>query len=245
LVETPFRNDAAECLREGGFWSEALALETPGLLDWASETLEKGRTLTALCSQYPRRWEAYGPPVFHAQNLGALGAEPRYLGVVGSRTAPSQALQFARDVGIEASRLGFVVVSGGAQGCDLAAISQASASLEILPHGQFPEPCPHLCRLSARALHERFTVEGAMERNALIYGCGPHTVIAHAIHKKGGTWAGCADALRRRLSRLVVRDSPSDLGLRSLIALGGIPLHDPTLLADALSKPEIQMRLPV
>lgn len=121
-------------------------------------------------------------------------------------------------------------------GCDRAAVLGAASAMEIVPYGldlrrKLP---PGRCRLSASAPGAEFTSAAAMERNALIYAASEHTVVISARFKEGGTWIGATEALRRKLTRLVVRRSPSDAASRALIALGAIPLDRPEDLQLAL-----------
>jgi predicted Rossmann fold nucleotide-binding protein DprA/Smf involved in DNA uptake len=62
-----------------------------------------------------------------------------------------------------------------------------------------------------------------MERNTLLYAFSEITVLAHARFKEGGSWHGAVNALRRRLTHLLV---PNDgqLAHRALIALGAHPI---------------------
>jgi hypothetical protein len=82
-----------------------------------------------------------------------------------------------------------------------------------------------------------------MERNALIYAAADQTVVAHARFKVGGTWTGATDALRRRRTRLLIREDPTDPALRALICLGGRPLRQPSQLEDALNASDLQPQL--
>lgn len=239
---------ASEALREAGFWAEALVLEGDGLLDWAREQFDLGSVLTAVDNEYPCRWVRVlgtgAPPALW--RLGAVSASPS-LSIVGSRDIPNSVGQFCHRVGREASRLGFSVVSGRAEGCDRAAAGGARAAggdvIEILPHGIALTRTPVAgCLLSVCAPEEPFSAATAMERNALIYAASSHTVIGHSRFKEGGTWTGAIHASRARLSSLIVRRSP-DIAMRSLVALGGAWLDSPAGLASAIKTQRPQREL--
>ncbi|MEA2553228.1 MAG: hypothetical protein QOJ65_1404 [Fimbriimonadaceae bacterium] len=82
-----------------------------------------------------------------------------------------------------------------------------------------------------------------MERNALLYALGDAALIVRAQFKTGGTWHGAIDAHRRRLTRLIVREDPSNPAHRALVALGAVPLSRPEELALALRAGPMQGEL--
>ncbi len=142
-VRAPSIDDATEALRLDGLWSEAMALESDGLLSWASEVVcadgfRFARVVTAASDCYPSRLRsvlgASAPPA-----IWVHGAIPFFddgvcvrplpcLAVVGSREVSKSVRSFAEEVGAEARRLGYVVVSGGAKGCDRAAVRGACST---------------------------------------------------------------------------------------------------------------------
>ncbi len=233
-------------LRRAGLWSEALALEAPGLLDSAETLIVKGLALTAACSRYPQRWLRFefAPPAVHCVGLECVSAGTPFLSVVGSRNVPRSLLSFAAAVGVAAEELGYQVVSGGANGCDMAAVSGCTRHIELLPRGLFAHQSAITgAAFSTRPLGEPFSVAAAMERNALIYAASEHSVVIHARFKRGGTWTGATEAIRRKLSQLLVREDPTNAAHRALTYLGAIPLQTPQGLASALEASGSQMRL--
>lgn len=232
-------------LRKEGLWPEALAWESPGVASWGERQVDLGRALTAEHEEYPKRWidrlGAAAPPALWLGGEVALPKGP-LLSVVGSRRVDSPILDFARAVGLAASALGYVVVSGGAEGCDQAAISSASA-IEILPHGSECPKRADLWTLSARAPGEPFSRIAAMERNALIYAASEFSVVCHARLREGGTWHGAIEANRRRLTRLGVRLDPTDPASRALCGLGAVPIASPADLAEAIASGQPQASL--
>ncbi|MFI5384636.1 MAG: DNA-processing protein DprA [Fimbriimonadales bacterium] len=239
---------APEALREAGRWAEALVLESPGLLDWASSIVEGGRVLSVVDGGYPCRWARVlgcsAPPILW--KTGELAPLPS-VSVVGSRIVPSVVSRFCHRAAREAARLGFAVFSGRAEGCDRAAaagaLSIGGAVVEVLPNGIGLVRSPaHSCMLSVCAPDEPFSSAAAMERNVLIYAASSHTIIGQARFKEGGTWHGAVHAARSRLSSLIVRRS-DDIAMRSLAALGGLWLDSPSDLALALKSPAPQREL--
>jgi predicted Rossmann fold nucleotide-binding protein DprA/Smf involved in DNA uptake len=148
-------------------------------------------------------------------------------------------------VAAEAVRLGHVVVSGGAVGCDRAAASGTPRNrlIEILPCGLDLRPSGRGCQLTVCAPDEEFCTGTAMERNALIYAASDFTFVGEARFREGGTWTGAVEAHRRSLCRLLVREDEHNQALRALTALGAVPLASAAGLEVALSATEPQRRL--
>jgi len=228
--------DAPAVLAEAGLWEEACLLGQRGLLAWASEYAPQA--LTPICDGYPAGWlttPSISPPAVWFR--GALPTLPM-LGVVGSRSVKGPVARFAAQVGAEAARLRYAVVSGGAVGCDTFGVAGAlragGEAVRILPCGFATVAQGEACDISACAPHDLFSTGGAMERNALIYGAASATVVVHARFREGGTWHGATDALRRRVGRIVVREDASSPAHRAMVALGAAPLGLPGQLAEVL-----------
>lgn len=241
-------DDPVGALRAGGMTLAATILETPGLLEWAEETVASEATLTAATEGYPLRWfEAFGdlapPALWRAGPLPLVG----WVGGVGSREVSEEILDFMGGVGAQAAALGRGIVSGGAAGCDTAAEGAALAAdgpvLRLLPHGLLLRTADDgATQLSLAAPREAFSRGLAMERNALIYAAADATVVGHARMRQGGTWHGATDALRRRLGRLLVR-SDGNPAARALGALGAEEIADPAELGVLLAKGPPQRNL--
>lgn len=224
-------------------------LEAPGELAWGEENA--ARAMSPLCAGYPAGWRTMGdaapPALWHR---GVIVERP-LLGAVGSREVGPAPLAFAEEIGATAIRLGYGLVSGGAEGCDTSAAQGALGAggpiVRILPHGlslwrlddAFYSGV-ECCDLSVCAPDEPFSTGTAMERNALIYAAGEATVVAHARYKVGGTWHGAVEAIRRHRGLLMVRDdhtppTPMSPAHRALAALGATILTDATKLESALA----------
>ena len=231
---------AAELLRKHGLWEEAVALDTPVLIEAASAEVTSGRVLTSVDDGYPIRWlERLADGAPPALWISGSVSKTRYIGIVGSRQVDDVTRRFAAAIGSEAVELGFGVVSGGAIGCDQAGaqggLTAGGVVVEILPHGIDLYRTQDRCGLAVCPPHEEFTRANAMERNTLIYAASEQTVVVHARFKEGGTWIGAAEANRRRLCQLIVRDDGSP-GNRALISLGGTGIEHPEQLGQALER---------
>jgi predicted Rossmann fold nucleotide-binding protein DprA/Smf involved in DNA uptake len=230
---------ASAALRESGHWAEALVLDSPGVLAWAEAKVNLGRVLSASDAAYPSRWlrvlGSAAPPVLW--RAGEISSWPS-ISLVGSRIISQAVSRYCYQVGRQAVRIGFSLVSGRAEGCDRSGAAGARSLsenvVELLPHGiKLIRPPESGCYLSVCAPNEPFSTAAAMERNALIYAASSHTVIGHSRFKEGGTWVGALHASRSRLSTLVVRRS-EEVAMRSLVALGGVWLDSPVGLGVAL-----------
>lgn len=251
--------DAVKGLRRRGLRDEALALETPGLLDWVERRVRAGVVLTAASQAYPSGWirKLGGSAPAALWKRGELPSGP-FLAVVGSRRVGFEERLFAREIGAEAVRLGYAVVSGAAAGCDRAA-ARGTAEMwlkrsrtyderratyddgaemplvEILPCGMSSRRERFSgCVLSPFACKEEFSGPNAMRRNALIYSVADAAVVVHAHFGEGGTWRGAVEANRRRLCRLIVRDDRKDQAARALVGLGALGLSCASDLARVL-----------
>lgn len=240
-------DDLIRVLAHAGYTDEAMVLSTKDILQLASGLVDSGKVLTAVDTAYPHRWlERLGdaaPPALWKS--GPLPTQA-LIGIVGSRHIEADVRHFAKSIGLETVRLGYAVVSGGAIGCDTAGAHGATEGggqvLEILPYGITQYSETDRCALSVCAPDEFFSTPSAMERNALIYAASEQTVIAHARFKQGGTWIGAVQANRKHLCPLIVREDGSPAS-RALIGLGGTPIREPSLLADALANPPFQRGL--
>jgi hypothetical protein len=132
---------AAETLRRAGFRAEAATLEIPGLIARAEELRGLGRFLVRGDALYPMGWERYmgeaAPAAIWCSGGSAVvralrrrlenGWRVRSATIVGMRRTSEFAGVFEAAVlaGASAARAGRVVLSGGARGCDRAAVAGA------------------------------------------------------------------------------------------------------------------------
>lgn len=203
--------------------------------------VESRRLLTAVDAEYPARWiERLGPASPPALWWNGVPFSPgKSLSFVGSRAPGGNVLKRMEQLGAWAAKNGFLSVSGGAIGCDSAAVRGAlqgceglfdgddAPALEIVPFGILLAGRRPTAVLSAVEPDAGFSSAGAMERNALIYCASPLTIVGHSRLREGGTWIGASEALRRRLGRLAIL-TPKEPDVyspahRALIALGAEP----------------------
>ncbi|MFZ4506130.1 MAG: DNA-processing protein DprA [Fimbriimonas sp.] len=225
--------EASSVLRAGGMETEALVLDSPGVLASAEDHYEAGAFLTAACAGYPARWLRLGvgaPPALWqvGSSLNSSAWSPS-ITVVGSRSLSGGEAAFAHEVGELAAASGLVLVSGAAPGADVASQRSALASdgrvVALLPCGVsagWRGQGLASTVLSLCAPWEPFALVHAMERNALLYAASPWSAVVAVRRGEGGTWHGATSALRRRLGGLLVfaPDGVASPGGAALVALG-------------------------
>ena len=117
------------------------------------------------------------------------------IALVGSRDLREDNRRFAAEVGRQAARQGYVLVSGNARGADSAAqkacLEAGGCVISVVAD-----------RLDTHAAHERilylaedgydipFSAQRALSRNRVIHSLPQKTLIAQATANKGGTWNG-------------------------------------------------------
>lgn len=167
--------------------------------------------------EYPQRYKAHLREKAPALLFGAGDKsllQGGGLAIVGSRNVDLEGEDFTRKVGEECAQNGMSVVSGAARGVDQIAMRSAleaggktigimadnllKASIER--HARHAIADGQLLLLSPYHPKARFTVGTAMGRNKLIYAMADYALVVSADHKKGGTWAGATEELKREKS---------------------------------------------
>jgi len=194
---------------------------------------------------YPARYKKHlkekAPPLlFGVGNRSLLKGGG--LGIVGSRNVDQAGEAFTRQVAELCAYNRMPVVSGGARGVDQismnAALEAGGVTIGILAENLLKKSVERNARhaiaegrlllLSPYHPTARFTVGAAMGRNKLIYAMSDYGLVVSAEHKKGGTWAGAEEELKRENSLPVFvrmgNDAPT--GNSKLLDLGAISWPD-------------------
>jgi predicted Rossmann fold nucleotide-binding protein DprA/Smf involved in DNA uptake len=192
-------------------------------------------------AEYPRRYKDHlkekAPPLLFGAGDPAL-LQGGGLAIVGSRDVDDAGQAFAGDVALWCARGGMPVISGGARGVDQIAMASAlDASgivIGVLADTLLRRSVTRDARnaladgrlLLVSPYHPEagFTIGNAMGRNKLIYALADYGLVVSADHKKGGTWEGAVEELKRKPGRPVfVRMTGSvPVGNRKLVELGGV-----------------------
>lgn len=166
--------------------------------------------------------------------------------LVGSRALKERNRRFAREVGIQAAKQGFALISGNARGADSAAQDaclEAGGYVVSVLADSLNEYCPdtHRLYMSEDDYDECFSVPRALHRNRVIHCLSDKVFVAQCTLGKGGTWDGSTQNLRRGWSSVYCfRDgSPASVALEQM----GAFLIDTEMLANLKSLPQRQPNL--
>jgi len=194
---------------------------------------------------YPARYKKHlkdkAPPLlFGVGNRSLLSGGG--LGIVGSRNVDQDGEAFTRQVAELCAYNRMPVVSGGARGVDQismnAALEAGGVTIGILAENLLKKSVERknrqaiangrLLLLSPYHPNARFTVGTAMGRNKLIYAMSDFGLVVSAEHKKGGTWAGAEEELKRENALPVFVRIGKDVppGNSKLLDLGATPWPD-------------------
>ena len=153
--------------------------------------------------------------------------------LVGSRELRNANRDFAREVGMQAAKQGYVLVSGNARGADIVA---QNACLEA--GGQVicvvaDALCEHTERknilfLSEEDYDEPFSALRALRRNRVIHCLGEITFAAQCTLEKGGTWDGSVRNLKNLWSPLYCFDDGTQ-AMQELECMGASLVETPEL----------------
>lgn len=196
-------------------------------------------------ADYPARYKKHlkdkAPPLlFGVGNRSLLTGGG--LGIVGSRSVDQASKAFTRHVAELCAYNRMPVVSGGARGVDQismnAVLEAGGVTIGILAENLLKKSVERSARqaiadgrlllLSPYHPNARFNVGNAMGRNKLIYAMSDYGLVVSAEYKKGGTWAGAEEELKRETSLPVFVQIRNDVpqGNSKLLDLGAIPWPD-------------------
>ena len=176
------------------------------------------------------------PPVLCCAGNLSLATKP-VIGVVGARDIAPIDAEFAEDAVSQVLKQGYDILSGGARGTDSVAESaclrRGGSVVEfpaypLLQRLRKPEIAHHvqegrLLLTTPAAPNTGFSTSLAATRNRMIYAHSTATVVVRATHRRGGTWSGATDALKRSLCPILCRNYPYD-GNQGLIQAGALPV---------------------
>ena len=178
--------------------------------------------LTPVSPYYPSRLsllEPDIPPVLCLKGDPALLHTPS-IALVGNRELLEDNLHFAQEVGRQAARQGYTLVSGGAKGADLAAQEaclEAGGKVVCIVADQLYQHKSekNLLLCSEIGYDLPFSPQRALHRNKLIHALGEKTFVAQAHLGQGGSWEGALENLKCGWSPVFVFDdqSPASKGL--------------------------------
>lgn len=146
------------------------------------------------------------------------------ISAVGSRDLKEENEAFARELGLQAARNGYVLISGNARGadrvCQNACLEAGGRVISIVADRL--DRCPlqrNVLYLSEEGFDLPFSSARALHRNRLIHAMGQTVFVVQSSFKTGGTWQGTADNLRHGYTPVICCNDASR-AVTALSALG-------------------------
>ncbi len=155
--------------------------------------------------------------------------------LVGSRDIHPNNAAFAREVGAQAARQGYALISGNARGSDSiaqrACLENGGCVICVIADSLLEKPIRrNLLYLSENDFEQGFSTPRAISRNRVIHALGQKTFVAQCASGTGGTWDGTMKNLRNRWSPVFCMNDGSKAS-RDLRQMGAICI-DMESLAD-------------
>lgn len=160
--------------------------------------------LTRVSGEYPlrlrKRLGLDSPGVLWAKGDLSLLNGPM-VALVGSRDLSGANEAFAREVGRQAARQGYTLISGNARGADRAAqyacLAGGGRVISVVADELADKTVrDRVLYLSEEDFDREFSAPRALSRNRVIHALGDKTLVAQCGYGTGGTWDGTARNLR-------------------------------------------------
>ena len=150
------------------------------------------------------------------------------IALVGSRDIAPENRSFAWEVGTQAARQGYVLVSGNARGADRIAQTaclRAGGQVIVVVADELEKQVPeqNCLYISEDGFDLPFSAQRALSRNRVIHALAEKTFVAQCTSGAGGTWDGTVKNLAKGLSPVFCFQDGSD-GASQLIQLGAQPV---------------------
>jgi len=205
-------------------------------------------------SDYPTRYKKHlkdkAPPLLFGVGDRSL-LRGGGIAIVGSRNVDNDGEDFTRKTAKTCAYNNIPVISGGARGVDqiamTAALDSDGITIGVLAENLLKKSLERNARkaisdgklllISPYHPNARFTVGTAMGRNKLIYAMADYGLVVSAEHKKGGTWAGATEELKRENALPIFIRSGNNIpiGNKELLELGAIEWQE-VISRDNLSQ---------
>lgn len=144
--------------------------------------------------------------------------------LVGSRELREENWKFAAEVGRQAAKQGYVLVSGNARGADRTAQESCLAAggkvISVVADELRKQPLrENVLYLSEEDYEAAFSAQRALSRNRVIHAMGIMTFVAQSSLQMGGTWDGTVKNLQNCWSRVYGFNDGSE-AMRELSQMG-------------------------
>lgn len=161
--------------------------------------------------------------------------------LVGSRDLREENKSFAQQVGVQAAKQGYVLVSGNARGADQTAqqacLSAGGKVICVVADSlEKQRQKERVLYLSEEGFDSAFSSQRALSRNRIIHSLGQMTFVAQSSLYTGGTWDGSARNLKNQWSSLFCfrdgSEASAELERMGARLISTEQLSDLTLLKD-------------
>ena len=202
-------------------------------LDWYVKRGYKAGCIpiSRISAQYPlelrKKLELDCPGCLWAKGDLDLLGKPA-ISLVGSRELLKKNAAFAKEVGRQAARQGYVLISGNAKGADQTAqnacLEAGGNVIAIVADALENQPLnDRILYLSEDGFDLPFSGLRALSRNHFIHAMGKITLVAQCNFEKGGTWDGTKNNLKKGYSPVFCfRDGSK--GVEALLNMGANPV---------------------
>ena len=153
--------------------------------------------------------------------------------LVGSRDLQEINREFAREVGIQAAKQGYVLVSGNARGADKTAqdacLEAGGKVIVVVADALEKQPLKNnVLYISEESFDLAFSASRALQRNRVIHSLGLLAFVAQCALDQGGTWDGTTQNLRNNWSLVACFDDESPAA-NELVQMGAIRIRKDAL----------------
>ncbi len=191
--------------------------------------------LTRITEGYPlilrRRLALECPGVLWAKGDLELLNQPK-IALVGSRELNEENAAFAREVGYQAARQGYTLVSGNARGADRTAqeacLNAGGSVIVVVADSLIRQKAQdRVLYLSEEDYDQEFSAQRALSRNRIIHTLAQMVFVAQSSYQTGGTWDGTVRNLQGNWSNVFCFDDGS-AAIQELCQMGAKPvkLHE-------------------
>lgn len=149
------------------------------------------------------------------------------ISLVGSRDIRLENRDFAWELGFQAAKQGYTLVSGNARGADRiaqsACLENGGRVVSVIADALADKGTDErILYLSEEGFDQAFSAQRAISRNRLIHALGQKTFVAQCDLRSGGTWDGTVKNLRNGWSPVFCLDdgSPAVAELQQMGAKG-------------------------
>ena len=173
--------------------------------------------ITRVSKGYPQRLKDKlmddSPGTLWAKGDVTLLEQPA-ISLVGSRNINGKNAAFAETVGVQAAKLGFVLISGNARGADSVAqeacLQNGGKVISVVADAlQSHEKLDNVLYLAEDSFDAAFSSHRALSRNRVIHCMGLCVFVAQSDVGKSGTWNGTVNNLRHGWSPVYCFDDGS------------------------------------